>query len=208
GPSTRCRHCGRCGGGRAAPHRTRPRADPRPRCCRSPERGVVGRCDRRRLPRRGRAAARVGDPCHRARTCRAGGDPMSLLLLAGAIAAEVTATLSLRLAADGRRWFYLPVVAGYVLAFALLSAALAAGMPLGVALWIWSAVGVVASVLLSRLLFRGGLIPVMLAGRGLVGVRVLLVELGGVHSAAACTERARTSAVAAGCPVGGVGSPA
>lgn len=106
---------------------------------------------------------------------------MSLLLLAGAIAAEVTATLSLRLAADGRRWFYLPVVAGYVLAFALLSAALAAGMPLGVAYGIWSAVGIVATALLSRLLFRDALTPVMLAGMGLIVVGVLLVELGGVH---------------------------
>lgn len=106
---------------------------------------------------------------------------MSLLLLTGAIAAEVGATLGLRLAADGRRWFYLPVVTGYVLAFALLSAALAAGMPLGVAYGIWTAVGILATALLSRLLFREALTPVMLAGMGLIVAGVLLVELGGAH---------------------------
>lgn len=106
---------------------------------------------------------------------------MSLLLLTGAIVAEVAATLGLRLAADGRRWFYLPVVVGYVLAFALLSGALAAGMPLGVAYGVWTAVGIVATALLSRLLFREALTPLMLGGMGLIVVGVLLVELGGAH---------------------------
>lgn len=41
--------------------------------------------------------------------------------------------------------------------------------------------GIVATALLSRLLFRDALTPVMLAGMGLIVVGVLLVELGGVH---------------------------
>ncbi|AXK46505.1 DMT family transporter [Brachybacterium saurashtrense] len=106
---------------------------------------------------------------------------MSWMLLSGAILAEVAGTLSLRVAATGRRRWYLPVAVGYLLAFALLSAALAAGMPLGVAYGIWAAVGIVATALLSRLLFREALTPVMLAGMGLIAVGVLLVELGGAH---------------------------
>ena len=106
---------------------------------------------------------------------------MSWLLLAGAILTEVAATLSLRMAATGRRRWYVPVVLGYVLAFALLSGALAAGMPLGVAYGVWTAVGIIATALLSRLLFREALTPVMLGGMGLIVAGVLLVELGGAH---------------------------
>ena len=105
----------------------------------------------------------------------------SWLLLLGAIVTEVGATLSLRMSATGDRRWYLPVVVGYLLAFALLSGALAAGMPLGVAYGIWSAVGIVATAVLSRILFREPLTPLMLGGMGLIVVGVLLVELGGVH---------------------------
>ncbi|MEE1618483.1 DMT family transporter [Brachybacterium sp. J153] len=106
---------------------------------------------------------------------------MSWLLLSGAILTEVAATLSLRMAATGRRRWYAPVVLGYVLAFALLSGALAAGMPLGVAYGVWTAVGIIATALLSRILFREALTPVMLGGMGLIVAGVLLVELGGTH---------------------------
>ncbi|TDP79719.1 small multidrug resistance pump [Brachybacterium sp. AG952] len=105
----------------------------------------------------------------------------SWLLLLGAIVTEVGAALSLRMSATGDRRWYLPVVVGYLLAFALLSGALAAGMPLGVAYGIWSAVGIVATAVLSRILFREPLTKLMLGGMGLIVVGVLLVELGGVH---------------------------
>jgi small multidrug resistance pump len=72
-------------------------------------------------------------------------------------------------------------VAGYLLAFTLLSGALAAGMPLGVAYGIWTAVGIVVTAVLSRVLFREALTPLMLAGMGLIVAGVLLVELGGAH---------------------------
>lgn len=106
---------------------------------------------------------------------------MSWLLLGGAILAEVIGTLSLRAAADGRRAWYTLVVVAYVLAFAQLSGALAAGMPLGVAYGMWAAIGIVVTAFASRLLFREALTPVMFAGMGLIAVGVLLIELGGVH---------------------------
>ena len=56
---------------------------------------------------------------------------MSWVLLCGAVIAEVASTLSLRVAATGRRAWYAPVVLGYVIAFALLSCALRTGMPTG-----------------------------------------------------------------------------
>ena len=104
---------------------------------------------------------------------------MSWLLLSAAVASEVASTLSLRVAAGGRRSGYAPVVLGYLLAFVLLSGALRAGMPLGVAYGVWAAAGIVLTALLSRLLFREPLTPTMLAGMGLIAAGVLLVELGG-----------------------------
>ena len=63
--------------------------------------------------------------------------------LALAIAAEVTATISLRLSEGFTK--LLPsalVVVGYVVAFGALSQALVRGMPVGVAYGVWSAIGV------------------------------------------------------------------
>lgn len=118
---------------------------------------------------------------------------MSWLLLSGAILAEVVGTLSLRVAAGGRRAWYLPVIGAYVVAFAMLSGALAAGMPLGVAYGLWAAVGIVLTALASRALFGEALTPMMLAGFGMIAVGVLLIELGG----------GGTVMVAAGCPSAG-----
>lgn len=106
---------------------------------------------------------------------------MSWLLLCAAVISEVSATLSLRIAAGGRRAWYAGVALGYVVAFSFLSGALAAGMPLGVAYGVWAAAGIVLTALLSRMIFREALTPVMLAGMGLIVVGVLLVELGGAH---------------------------
>lgn len=106
---------------------------------------------------------------------------MSWLLLSGAILSEVAGTLSLRAAATGRRAWYIPVVLGYLGAFAFLSATLQTGMPLGVAYGVWVAVGIVLTALLSRVLFREALTPMMLGGMALIAVGVLLIELGGAH---------------------------
>ncbi|HJC59691.1 MAG TPA: QacE family quaternary ammonium compound efflux SMR transporter [Candidatus Dietzia intestinigallinarum] len=96
-----------------------------------------------------------------------------------AVVCELAATLSLRKAVDDRRW-YLAVAPGYLAAFALLSATLAAGMPLGVAYGIWTAAGVALAAVASRFLFREPLSPLMGAGIAMIGVGVVLVEWGSV----------------------------
>lgn len=106
---------------------------------------------------------------------------MSWLLLSGAVVAEVASTLSLRVAAGGRRAWYAIVVVGYVIAFTLLSGALRAGMPLGVAYGVWAAAGIVLTAALSKLLFREPLTAVMGLGMGMIVAGVLLVELGAAH---------------------------
>lgn len=95
-----------------------------------------------------------------------------------AIAAEVAATMSLRKAvASSKRW-YLVVAVGYVVAFTLISLALAAGMPLAVAYGVWTAVGVAATAVLSHLIFDEPFSPLMSMGIVLVIGGVLLLEFG------------------------------
>ena len=106
---------------------------------------------------------------------------MAWLLLAGAIVCEVGGTLSLRVAATGRRTWYLLVVTAYVAAFSLLGLALAGGLGLGVAYGVWAATGVALTAVGSRVLFDEPLTPLMGAGLALIIVGVLLVELG-VHA--------------------------
>lgn len=103
---------------------------------------------------------------------------MGWVLLAIAIVSEVAATISLKLATDGKKRYYVPVVAGYVVAFSLLAVALTLGLPIGVAYGIWAATGVALTAVLGRVLFREPLTRLMLAGIGLIIVGVLLVELG------------------------------
>ncbi|WP_120339996.1 DMT family transporter [Cryobacterium soli] len=114
------------------------------------------------------------------------------LLLAGAIASEVAASLSLKGALDQPVWYVL-VVAGYACSFALLAAVLRRGFPLGVAYGIWGAVGVAATALLAAVIFGEALTPLMLAGMALIIGGVLCVELGSqqaVRRAAARGPRA------------------
>jgi small multidrug resistance pump len=104
------------------------------------------------------------------------------VFLAGAIVAEVVATLSLR-ASEGlaRAGFVVVVVAGYVAAFVLLAQALVRDVPLGVAYGIWAAVGVAAVAILSIPLFGERLTLVQAGGIVLVVVGVLALEAGGAH---------------------------
>ncbi|MCG5433168.1 multidrug efflux SMR transporter [Mycobacterium sp. MYCO198283] len=101
-------------------------------------------------------------------------------VLAGAIAVEVVATLSLR-ASDGlRRRAWLPVVViGYAVSFVLLWYALRLGMPVGIAYGVWSACGVALVAVLARWLFAEPLTPRMGAGIVLIIAGVLLIELSG-----------------------------
>lgn len=109
---------------------------------------------------------------------------MTWIYLAGAITAEVAATMALR-ASNGlaKRIWLLPMVVGYLLSFVLLSLALAAGLALGVAYGIWSAVGVALTAVLARFVFQEPLTRTMGVGILLISVGVLLVELGS-HSVA------------------------
>lgn len=100
------------------------------------------------------------------------------LFLAGAIVVEVAATLSLR-ASDGfrRKIWLIPVVGGYLAAFALLSVSLSLGMPVGVAYGVWSACGVALVALLGKVLFAEPLTWVMGLGIGFIIAGVVTIEL-------------------------------
>ena len=99
------------------------------------------------------------------------------LLLGGAIVTEVTGTLALRGALD-HSWLFAVTVVGEVTSFFLLVKVLQAGMPLGVAYGIWSALGVAATAVLSAFLFDETFTGVMVLGLALVVGGVVLVENG------------------------------
>jgi small multidrug resistance pump len=101
--------------------------------------------------------------------------------LAGAILAEVFATLALR-ASDGFRnkaWI-VPVIAGYVAAFYLLWVALSLGLPVGIAYGVWTACGVALVAVIARYLFDEPLTWMMLLGIGFIIAGVLTIEMAGV----------------------------
>jgi small multidrug resistance pump len=104
---------------------------------------------------------------------------MSWVWLILAILCEVAATLSLR-ASDGfrKRLWLIPVAVGYAIAFTFLGLALKAGMPVGVAYGLWTAIGIVLVALLARTIWKDPLTRRMLLGIGLVVVGVFLVKLG------------------------------
>lgn len=106
---------------------------------------------------------------------------MMWLLLTAAILTEVSATLCLRLASQGKSIWYVAVGIGYLLAFTLLSLALDQGMSLGVAYGTWAASGVALTAVASRIFFKEHLTPVMMVGLGLIIAGVLLIELGAAH---------------------------
>ena len=107
---------------------------------------------------------------------------MTWLLLALAIASEVTATLSLRASEGLRRRRWIPViVVGYLAAFTLLGTILAMGMPVGVAYGIWAAAGVAVTAVLGRVIFKDHFSAMMAAGVALIVVGVALIEFGGAH---------------------------
>lgn len=104
---------------------------------------------------------------------------MTWLLLAGAILAEVVATLSLR-ASEGlkKKWWAIPVAVFYVCAFGLLTVVLAQGMPVGIAYGTWAACGVALTAIGARVFFDDALTKRMGAGVALVAAGVLIIELG------------------------------
>lgn len=107
---------------------------------------------------------------------------MTWLLLAGAIIAEVIATLSLRASEGLKRKRWIPAVAaGYGGAFGLLALALAQGMPIGIAYGVWAACGVALTAIGARVYFKDPLTKRMGAGIALIAAGVLLIELGAAH---------------------------
>ena len=102
------------------------------------------------------------------------------LLLAGAIASEVTATTALKASAGfSRLGPDVLVVAGYVVSFALLALVLRE-LPVGVVYAIWSAVGTVGVALLGLALFGEAMNPAKALGIALVvGGVALLYASGG-----------------------------
>ena len=103
---------------------------------------------------------------------------MEWVFLAGAILVEVASTLALRVAAAGRRRWYAAVVLGYAASFGLLALALDAGMGIGVAYGVWTAVGVALTAVLSKLIWDEPLTLVMGLGILLIAGGVVLLELG------------------------------
>jgi small multidrug resistance pump len=100
-------------------------------------------------------------------------------LLSGAIIVEVAATLALRASEGGRKKLWLiPVITGYLVAFILLSATLAAGLTIGVAYGIWAACGVALTAIAGRLLFKEPLTWIMALGIAVIVGGVLLIEIG------------------------------
>ena len=99
------------------------------------------------------------------------------LALGGAVVSEVSATLALRQALN-QPGFYVVVGIGYALAFILLSLTLKAGMPLGVAYGLWSALGVALTAVLSMLVFGEPITVLVALGIALIMAGVLLVEVG------------------------------
>ncbi|GAA2595621.1 SMR family transporter [Actinomadura fulvescens] len=104
---------------------------------------------------------------------------MPYVLLGLAIAAEVTATLSLR-ASEGfsKLGPSSIVVVGYIVSFVLLAKALTA-LNVGPVYAIWSALGTVGAFAGGALLFDEPVRPVTLIGAGIILVGVVVMNLGG-----------------------------
>lgn len=104
---------------------------------------------------------------------------VAYILLALAIAAEVTATVSMKLSEGFTKlWPSVIVVAGYLVAFAALASVLKRGMPVGVAYAIWAAVGVAAVAIIGVLFLGEPVNPTIVAGLALVIGGVVLIEVG------------------------------
>jgi small multidrug resistance pump len=99
------------------------------------------------------------------------------LLLATAILAEVTGSLSLKGALEHPA-LYVVVAVGYLGAFSLLAVVLRTGMALSVAYGIWGASGVALTAIGSLLIFGETITLLMGIGIAVIIIGVLCVELG------------------------------
>jgi small multidrug resistance pump len=101
------------------------------------------------------------------------------LLLALAIAAEVSATISLKVS-DGfsKLGPSIVVVAGYAIAFVALAAVLKMGLPVGMVYAVWAATGVAAVAVIGVLFLKEPINLMVISGLSLVIGGVVLIELG------------------------------
>ncbi|MFF4351955.1 DMT family transporter [Streptomyces sp. NPDC001530] len=106
---------------------------------------------------------------------------MGYVLLAGAIAAEVAATTSMKYS-DGfsRLWPSLLTVLGYVIAFVLLAQTLKT-VSVGTAYAIWAGVGTAVIAAIGMVFLGEGLTVAKAAGIALIIGGVVLLNLGGAH---------------------------
>lgn len=101
------------------------------------------------------------------------------LLLAGAILAEVTGTVSLKFAEGFTKLGpSIVVVVGYGAAFVLLGQVLKSGLPVGVAYAIWAAAGVALVAAIGAVFLGEAMNVTMIGGLVLVIGGVVLLELG------------------------------
>ncbi|PZF80845.1 DMT family transporter [Jiangella anatolica] len=107
---------------------------------------------------------------------------MTWVFLTLAIAAEVTATIALRFSEGFTKLVpSIVLVAGYLLAFTMLSLALERGMRIGVAYGVWAAAGVALVALIGAAFLSEPLTTVQVGGIALIIGGVLALELGGAH---------------------------
>jgi small multidrug resistance pump len=101
------------------------------------------------------------------------------LLLALAIGAEVSGTVSLKLSEGFTKLGpSIVVVVGYAIAFVALSYVLKLGLPVSVAYAIWAAAGVALVAIIGVVFLKEPLNAAMIAGLALVIGGVVLIELG------------------------------
>jgi small multidrug resistance pump len=98
-------------------------------------------------------------------------------LLAAAISVEIASTMLLR-ASNGFSKLVptIIVLIGYAISFAFLSRVLRAGVPVGVAYAIWSAMGTASVAVLGKLIFSDPLPLSTVAGIALIIGGVVLVQ--------------------------------
>ncbi|MEU9337507.1 multidrug efflux SMR transporter [Streptomyces sp. NPDC048290] len=106
---------------------------------------------------------------------------MGFLLLAGAIAAEIAATTSMKYSQGFTRlWPSLITAAGYIVAFVLLAQTLKT-ISVGTAYAIWSGAGTAVIALIGTVFLGEGMTLTKAAGIALIVIGVVVLNLGGAH---------------------------
>ncbi|SDM29861.1 DMT family transporter [Allokutzneria albata] len=105
------------------------------------------------------------------------------LALAGAVALETVATLTLRVVSREVRVLPLVlVVLGYAGAFTLMTVSLRS-LNVGIVYAVWSGVGTAAVAVIAAVVFRETLTPAAVVGIALIITGVVVLSLSGAHHA-------------------------